>query len=129
MVDFNSDATIASGPKNIINILIIQRLNDFLEAFEQARKDDLNGINPNLAISQARLQTLVYQIRAMLKRHMRKNYKLIFKNLNNKMSLKQIEEMYILIDDALDRLRITRVDTRKVYDRSLAELDNIQKGL
>ena len=57
MVDFNNDSVISKPPKEVVALIIIEKVYNFLEADEYYCKTKLNGAEPGLAISRSRPNT------------------------------------------------------------------------
>jgi hypothetical protein len=131
MVDFNNEATIGTPAIDIQRISILQRRYDFLEALEDYRKKKALGANIPLNVVRARLSTLFLEIQATLKRRLKaeKYDDIKEKCLNNKADEKAIQDIFFIINEELDLIKLTRVDNKNPYDFSITEEDNIQAGL
>ena len=130
MVDFNSDATVGSSPKNILAILLLQRQNDFLEALEKDEVETANKRDPTLSITISRLKTLFLQSKQLLNRQLQKEeFEKLHAQVNKAYTIKEILEAYDTIDKALDKAKITRIDTKTPYDSRSIEAENNVKNL
>ena len=127
MVDFNSDATVGSTPTKILNILVIQRQSDFLEAYETQIKESQSNRTANIPLVKSRLLTFYLQCSELLKRQV-KNCD-IRQKITDANNLTAIEDAYNTISEALDKARITRIDTKTPYDSRNIEEENKTKNL
>ena len=130
MVNFNNDTTIGASAVDIQRVSILQRRYDFIEAFEDYKKKKLLGVNVNLNIIRARLGSLFYELQATIKRRLKEEeYKRLKNICLNKPSEDDIEKAFFEINEELDKMKLIRIDSKKVYDFSIAEEDNKQAGL
>ena len=128
MVDFNNEMTVSTPATDIVKVLILQRRNDVFDAYELWQKQEEEGISGNgKALVFARIKTLFLELQPMLKRKKKKEeYGRLTADINNKD--KVVDNIYLL-NEFVDDLKITRIDSRKIYDSSIAELQNKEKGL
>jgi hypothetical protein len=133
MVDFNNEATVGVPAVDIERITILQRRYDFLEALEDYKKKKSLGVNISLNIVRARLGSLFFEIQATLKRRLLKDTALYddIKNkcLSTKTTEDNIQDIFFIINQELDNIKLTRVDNKNQYDFSLTEEDNKNAGL
>jgi len=129
MVDFNNETTIGTPAVDVVRILILQRHSDLLEAYEQYNKQLYNGVQPSLAVVRARVLSLYIQIHASLKRRLSsKDYDELKRQVHSK-ELEDIKGTIFSLNDILDDLRLTRIDTKKQYDSTSVEAENKARGL
>lgn len=124
MVDFNNEATVSTPATDVVKILILQRRNDFIEAVEAYNKQNAGGIESDPSIVKARLLSLYMEIQPALERSQKED------ELNNIQLLLDSNDYldflrcFFIINRWLDRTRLIRIDTKKSYDRTIAELEN-----
>lgn len=128
MVDFNNEATIGTPAADVEKISILQRRYDVIEAYEAYKKGKFMGHAQSLSIVKARLISLFIEIQAMLKRRLPKEE---YDKLNICMNSTLIEEdilnILLRLNEFLDELKLTRIDTKKVYDSTDVEVENEEK--
>ena len=143
MVNFNNDATVGIPATDIEKISILQRRYDLIEAIEAYYKNKFKGIAGETSIISARLMSLFYEIQAMLKRrHTPKakkkgaatkaddTFEKIKKVCTSTTTIKieDVVNVLELINDELDVVRLTRIDTQKVYDETDIEEELKEQG-
>jgi hypothetical protein len=122
--------TSISNPIEYYKILILQRLNDLVEAWETYFKGKNSGTEISTSIIHARTVSLYLSLYAYLKRKSAKFTVDIDKKLfDREPTEKQLREIYVLINEQLDIDRLTRFDTKTTYDGTLAETENKHFGL
>lgn len=143
MVDFNNEATIGTPAVDVQRITLLQRRYDLFEALEDHKKKADSGINLPFTIVKARLLTFFLELDPMLRRHWhsdknsteesKKKYALI-KSIclgrnEEDIDEEQIINVLLTLNRFLDDpLRITRLDTKQVYDPRDMEGENEIKG-
>jgi len=132
MVDFNSEGTISKPPKEIVQLIIIERLYNFLEADEHYTKTLLNGASLGSAVCRARLRSLFLVCHEMLKRKCEKeDYEKLRKyclNLKHKPEEDDMMDAFMIILTVLDKLGLIKLDTKPVINRHRTEEANKQHG-
>jgi len=129
MVDFNNDVTIGMPASDIVRVLILQRRNDVIEAIEAHNKLHSQGVSPGNAVVRARLTSLFLEIQAALKRHLKGNE---YAELIKKIASTKDEDLldaFLLMNEWVDKIRLTRIDTRNQYDTTRTETENEEKRL
>lgn len=124
-------STSVSTPIEYYKILVLQRLNDLNEGWESYSKQKHLGIQSDLNIVQARTESLYNALRPFLKRKFKEeNIKEIDKTLfgDKEATEKQLRNIFNSISEQLDADRITRMDTRAVYDGTRVEEENKNFG-
>ena len=130
MVDFNNEATIGTPAVDVVRILILQRHSDLIEAWEDYLKKKYSGVQPNKAIVSARLLSLFLQIQPAIKRrYTPKEYEKIEKELRGVGTEEDIQKQIYFLNEYLDDIKLTRIDTKKPYDKTKVEIENKAKGL
>jgi len=132
MVDFNSQETISKPPKDIVALIIIEKLYNFLEADEYYAKNRWNNANTGgLAISRARLRSLFLVSHEMLKRNLKEE---VFKEVSElcigveKVEMPEVMKCFVLILEILDQLGLTKLDTKQAFNRHRVEEANKHHG-
>ena len=122
--------TSVSTPIEYYKILILQRLNDLVEAWEVFYKGKHTGVETQLNIVHARTTSLYLALVIYLKRKSDK-----FKDTDNILfgkeepTEKQLRDTFLLINTQLDIDRLTRFDTKQTYDGTRVENENEASGL
>lgn len=133
MVDFNNEATVATPANDVIRILILQRRNDFIEAFEHYEK--LRFLNPDnddssyKAPVRARLRSLYRELQASLKRTIPTAE---YHDLRTRLfsdNITEIESAFETINEWLDKKKLVRVDNKPDYDTSDVVTEDELEGL
>ena len=129
MVDFNNETTVSTPAVDIVRVLILQRHNDLIEAFEHINK--LEGLeqSDDIQIIRARMFSLYLQISEVLTRQLKPEEMTEFKRRLKEGDMAELTESIIKINEVLDAIKLTRVDTKKVYDPSRVEVENELKEL
>lgn len=132
MVDFNSTETISKPPKEIVALIIIEKLYNYLEADEHYAKTRLNGAGITTSIPRARLRNLFLVCHAMLSRRLSpdefKKVSCVCMNLEKKVEPADLMEAFITILTVLDSLELIKLDTKPVYNRKNVEESNKAQG-
>ena len=132
MVDFNSDGTISKPPREVVALIIIEKLYNFLEADEHFAKTLLNGASLGTAVCRSRLRNLFLVCHEMLKRRCTDaDYEKVRKtcmDLEEKVDTTEMMEAFMIILQVLDVLQLTKLDTKPVYNRHKVEEANKQHG-
>jgi hypothetical protein len=133
MVDFNSEGTMSKPPKEVMALIIIEKLYNFLEADEQYTKTMLNGASLGLAVSRARLRSLFLVTHEMLKRRIKKKedfekVQKVCMNLQDKVDGEALMESFIIILQVLDDMQLIKLDTKPQYNRHRVEEANKHHG-
>lgn len=133
MVDFNNEVTVGRPAVDVERILILQRRNDVIEALEAYHQVDARGAQAETHVMQARIRSLYYEIAGMLnRRHRSKKEKPKYEAFLEKLNSEKHEDLieaFTFINNFLDTIRLTRIDTKTDYDRTDIEEDNKQDGL
>ena len=132
MVNFNNETTVSTPAANIVKLLVIEaRYNSFL-AFEEYNSKISVSINQNQGRVRARLGTWFLEHQAYLDRTFKKAEDIIEIDavktdlFFNKKDLEytRILEIIIFLNNVMDKLRITKLDTKQQYDTTDIEEDN-----
>jgi len=139
MIDNNNNnnkfQTTATPPADLLKIMILQRREDALQAIESFYQLSFTGATPPNHIVRSRIISLYIDLEPCLRRSMPDDKTGINSELNKISSrvFGEDVEKCILgfrdLNNLLDQLNITRVDTRKKIDTSRVENENEAKGL
>lgn len=128
MVDFNSEATIARSKAEIEGFSILEKRAFVIDAIEDYEKKAAGGVNANCQYVRARIVALFWQVKAMLKRKQPKLHDELWRSVKSK-KYDELEMAFDKLSDYLDTLKLTQIDTGKVYDSSSVEAENRAKNL
>jgi hypothetical protein len=129
VVDFNNEATIGTPASEVVKILILQRRYDMMEALEQYNKLQNQDQEADISVARARLFSLFLEIQAMLKRRLTKEeYDDLFSQVESS-NKNQIMKAIYSINEQMDKISLTKIDTKRVYDTTRVEKENKIKGL
>lgn len=136
MVDFNADATVSASAIDILRILILQRRNDVIDSLEAFNRIGSHSTQPDTSVIKARLLSMFMEIQAMLKRKLTEINKITgktkYEDLREKVSSDNYDlllESFIIMNEFLDENRLTRIDTKQVYDSTRVNSEDQEKGL
>jgi len=122
MVDFNNEATIATPAVDIERVLILQKRENYLEAWEsfltKKAKNQLTG--SELPILRARLHNLYYQLYAMLLRVSSEKVE-EYERLMASFDPEDIHTVFKEISIDLDLIGLTKVDVKRKLGGNLRE--------
>jgi hypothetical protein len=132
MVDFNNETTITKPPREVVNMIIIERWYNWQLADQDYSKDRLSKNIFDSTTSRIRLRNLFITIQAMLKRRLdTKQYDTIYNilmDLSRKVTYEELLKAYFIINDELDAMDLTRVDTKEKINRADIEEANRSMG-
>ena len=129
MVDFNNETTVTRPAADIIRVLILQRRNDVIDSFEFFRKSKANNIQSSTAIIQSRLFALFLELQAAFKRRYKEaDYTRLLKRIESS-QYADLYDAFLTMNEELDKLKLTQIDTGKVYDSTRVEEENKAKNL
>jgi hypothetical protein len=134
MVDFNNEATMGKPPKEVVALIIIEKVYNFLEADEDYAKNKLRGGQVSYAIAQARLRNLFFVSHTLLKRGLKeKEFDEITQVcLNTDSALVEhddVLECFGRIFEVLDKVGLWKIDTKPTFNRLSVEESNQAQGL
>ena len=130
MVDFNNETTIGTPAVDVVRILILQRRSDLIEAIERHNKISFQGSDTDGAVIRARLISLFIEVQAGLKRRLvAQDYEALKKRVYDpNADYDTIMECLEYINSYLDELRLTRIDTKPLVDKTKWEEHNQAYG-
>lgn len=133
MVDFNNESTVATPPGEVMKIVVLERREQCIEALESYFHTEGAGLDAShkLMTVRSRILALWYQVKAMAKRRLKpEEYEEVVTDFGN---LKAQEEQLLMAFDWLnqfvDDMGLTYIDSRERYDRRRVEDTNTKKGL
>jgi hypothetical protein len=129
MVDFNNETTVSTPAVDIVRVLILQRRADLMEALEDYLKKDGLGYSQSINIVKARLYTMFLEISGMLKRRAPQDYTRLETGIRGLEETEDIIKIVLEFNNILDDIGLTKIDTRKKFDSTIAELENEEKGI
>ncbi len=124
MVNFNESTTMTRPRKDIVNIMILQQLQDILEAIEFLEMKDDKDRSIGLPELKSRLLSLITLIRTPLERQLKKEKKGTINELRTliyNLTYEKKEELYKIIDyieQFLYDKDVTKWDTKEQSDRT-----------
>ena len=132
MVNFDNETTISKPPREVVALVAIEKLYNFLEADEAYTKDRMHGAAAPLATCRSRLRSLFLLAQPMLQRHLKAtDYDLLRDgclNINEELEADVVLDHFVKISEMLDKLELTRLDTKKKFDRQRIEESNKAQG-
>jgi hypothetical protein len=132
MVDFNNDSVSSKPPKEILNLVVIERWYNFQDSWEMYNRDKFKGVVTSLAIPRARLLSLYLVCCALLKRKLKADeydkVVLVCTNPQVSTTADAILDCYYLINNVLDSIELTKIDTKQTYNRLDISKSNKAQG-
>ena len=130
MVDFDNEVTVGTPAVDIERVSMLQRRYEFIEAYEAHRKRAYSGMTGGgISIVRARLLSLFLEMRPMLKRRWdKKLFMEIEDACYNSTNEMELMNAFDAMNELLDFIHLTKVDTKKVYDSKSPEAENKAKG-
>ena len=131
MVDFNNEATVSTPASDIVRILILERRYNLMEAIERRILNDSMAIEAgqDLAVIKARLYSFYFEICEVIPRRMKIEEKEQLEKDIQANDFAAVMRAFRSLNSLLDTIKLTRIDTKKVYDPTLVEDENKEKGL
>lgn len=129
MVDFDNETTVGTPAVDIVRVLWLQARAYLLEAWEDYTKKSEQGVESGLHIIKARVFTLWMEMQGYLKRALKPEQydeKRLLLDSDEPSDLLALTEF---LNEHFDVLRITRIDTKIMYNRQSIETENIHHGL
>ena len=128
MVDFNQGETITTAPKDLLKIMILERWNNCIEAFESFDRRINKGYEGDTYELKARLKALFNILSSPIKKSDPK----LFEELDISFRSISYESMLVIynrLSDWLNDKELINVFTGKRYDSTRVEVENNAKGL
>lgn len=133
MVNFENDQTVATAPKQLVNLIVIENYYNLIGALGKFEETKLQGSPGNLARLRSRLIELIIGQFNAFKRHFENNTETWTKieevvNTTNKKSEDEIKEVIFLVIEWLDEKQLIRLDDRIKRDYTNIWEDNEVNG-
>jgi len=129
VVDFNNETTIGTPAANIVKILLLQRRSDLIEAWELYKKKHYQNVDADISLVRARLFSWFLEFQAALQRRLSdKDYEALCGQIKSN-EPEEIEAAIYALNEQMDVIRLTRIDTKTAYDKTNVEIENREKGL
>lgn len=128
MVDYNNETTVTRPAADVARIQILERRANVIEAFEFYQKKDANGIHMDLGVIQSRLYGLFLELQAALKRRETTGYGKVLNQVKGR-KYDDLLEAFLFINEYLDKINLTKIDTNRTYDSTLVAEEDREKGL
>jgi len=129
MVDFNNDSTITRTPKDILEILIIEKRTYFIDAYEKYIKDKSNGVKAPISVLKARLTSLYLEIYPSLSKNMDETELIGLRKFIDSDNSKDLLDAFNQISEFLYAKKLLMWDSMKQYDPTSAEEENKFHGM
>ena len=129
MVDFNNEATVGTPATDIMRVLVIEERKYLLDAIENYYKHLYLNSDPDNSIIKSRLQTLYLELYGSIQRHLEPE---LIKELETNIESHEFKDnleatkTFILL---LDKFKITRLDTKRIYDSTRPAEEDEEKNL
>lgn len=129
MVDFNSEATVGTPAVDLVRVMALERLNNAIEGYEDFVKKKAQGYERDTSIISSRLYSLFLILEGAIIRKEGEDKAKEYEEKCLSSNEDQLKDMMKYFTKYLDELKLTRLDTKKVYDKTLVETENKVKGL
>lgn len=129
MVDFNNDTTIGTPAVDIMRVLVIEERKYILDAIEDYNKRKYMGADPDNSVLRSRLYTLYYELLGSIHRHKTteeaEELERQIRSDKYEDNLSAAKTLILL----LDTFKLTRLDTKRVYDSTRPDVEDKEKKL
>lgn len=137
MVDFNNEATVSTPPGEVVKIVVLERREQCIEALESYHNVEAANLETGhkLSILKARVMAFWYEVQAMVKRRLAKGapgettYDEVEEAINTAKTEEELVGAYKWLNEFVDSMGLTFIDSRAKYDRTRVEDSNTKKGL
>lgn len=132
MVNFNDEATVTTPSWDILKLLALEKRENVILSIEFYYKNKAQGSDEehDLDIIRSRLLCLFYELESWLKRTAKDQEEVETLRMNIfEGDEKQVFSAITYLNDFMDRMNLTRIDTKKVYDKNRVEVENELKEL
>ena len=119
---------IAVSPATLVKISLLERRKYVIDALEFIYKQRRRGITPDISILSSRVIALFFELYEELERFYKEKFKELEKEVMSEKAL-DLENAVKKINRWFDEKRLTRIDTVQRYDSTMAEIENLAKGL
>ena len=136
MVDFGNENTITQTPGDIVKILFLEARANCIIAIEDYKRQELEGRMPTTGTLTARLMAWFCEAQGALKRKMtsdesKKIYAKMEKDFlsnNQGLDFDVCMKYFFQLNEYADEINLTRIETKKRFDSTRAELENKERG-
>jgi hypothetical protein len=130
MVDFNNETTITTPSLNIIKVLRLERRYNLIESLEvYYRAKALGDSSQEIITFKARLLGLVAELEGEISRHLSAEQKKVLDEQLSALDDSKLLLAWSTINLLLDKLGLTKMDTKTKYDETRTEIENKIKKL
>ena len=133
MVNFQDQGTVATPATDIVRIIILEARYNARLAIELFLKQKSQGIDPSTADMQSRIWAYWTELRSgMLRREKTRKDEINLIDESFQKSDLTAEELFNIfnhLNDILDELKLTQIDSRELYDMTRPEKENRVKNL
>lgn len=132
MVDFNNESTVATPPGDVVKIVMLERREQVIETLESYHEKKANGnsMKEDLSLIKARVMALWYELQGIARRRLKpKEYDLIEKGMMDAKEWTELQAAFQWMNEFVDGLGLTYIDTRNKYDRTRVEDTNTKRGM
>lgn len=132
MVDFNNDVTVGMPAVDIERVSVLQRRYEFIDSYQYYKKQRLNQVVNKQSLSNVRTSLMVFfmQMQGMIKRRFKEeDYKKLYDSCFESQKEEDIMKAFFIMNEDLDRMNLTKIDTKRAVDTSIAEEENKAAGL
>jgi hypothetical protein len=139
VVDFNNETTVTTPPGEIVKVVVLERREQVIEALESYYS--LEGSDVDMqhktTVLRARMLALWFQMQAMVRRRRKDakggNEDPTYDEIQERMlvakEFEQILDCFEWMNEFIDDMGLTYIDSRARYDRRNIEDANQKKGL
>jgi len=136
MVDFNSDGAFATNRSHILELVILGRRDELINAFQSWRENMMLENSKELT-SKFKLRSCMFALYLELEPSLKRRWDASVYNKfrDSIISIKSdldndvILEMFFKLNNALDEMNLIKIDKVKTYDSRKVEGENEAKGL
>ena len=126
MVDFDSEATIATPAIDVKRILVLQARQFVIDSLEAYYKSEQGGVSTEANIISSRVRSLFLEIRSGIRRHLKPlDYEKLVTLVKGK-TAEDVEDAFDIMDTWLDTIGLTRIDVKQKLGGNLAERNKAQ---
>jgi hypothetical protein len=124
MVDFNSETTVGLARKDILTMIVMERLYNTIGGLEEYHKFEYSGGSGNIALPKQRLLTLFNTLQPALEKSLKKELYFELVLFKNSEDINVIERSFQIINQWLYDKNLTKLDDRPTWNRFDLEADN-----
>jgi hypothetical protein len=126
------ETLVGIAPLNLVKLGIIEARDNFILAYEDYTEGIEKSGDPTPAYLISRLRVWFLKMQAYLKRTEEEHDYLYTKEMimdNKELELLEILELYYILNQEMDAMGLTKIDTKDRIDRTRIELVNRSHGL